>query len=91
MTDGSVMTRSPRDALDPASGRARWVFDPGVDMSQEPLTNCRGVSSWEDDQGSEGLCAHRIILGTLDGRIVFVEGDAPVPVRRAEAGSDCRG
>ena len=61
-------------ALDPVSGEERWVFDPGVDMSKEPLTNCRGVSSWQDADKTTGLCAHRIIAGTLDGRIFALDG-----------------
>ncbi len=61
-------------ALDPVSGAERWVFDPGVDMSKEPLTNCRGVSSWQDPETPTGLCSHRIIAGTLDGRIFALDG-----------------
>ncbi|MFN2167480.1 MAG: PQQ-binding-like beta-propeller repeat protein, partial [Anaerolineae bacterium] len=61
-------------ALDPVTGKQRWVFDPGVDMSQEPLTNCRGVSSWQDEGAPPGHCSHRILLGTLDGRIIALDG-----------------
>ena len=32
-------------ALDPETGEERWRFDPEVDMDNEQVTNCRGVSS----------------------------------------------
>jgi len=63
-------------ALDPQTGAERWKFDPQVDMSGEHLTNCRAVSSWMDNAAgsADETCAHRIILGTLDGRIVALDG-----------------
>ena len=63
-------------ALEPATGREKWVFDPGVNMEGEALTNCRAVSSWVDSEASEGdFCAHRIIVPTLDGRIIAIDGE----------------
>lgn len=61
-------------ALDPATGKERWVFDPEIDMSQEGLTNCRAVSSWIDPEAPDAPCGHRIILGTLDARIIALDG-----------------
>ena len=61
-------------ALDPQTGAEKWVFDPGVDMEQEGLTNCRAVSSWQNPTSRDQPCDHRIIMGTLDGRIVAVDG-----------------
>ncbi|MCY4564484.1 MAG: pyrroloquinoline quinone-dependent dehydrogenase, partial [Gammaproteobacteria bacterium] len=63
-------------ALDPSTGAERWVFDPGVDMSDEHLTNCRAVSSWTDPDAADASahCAHRIVLGTLDGRLIALDG-----------------
>ena len=40
--EGSLYYCTPYNrvfALDPASGEERWSFDPGVDMSQEGITN----------------------------------------------------
>ncbi len=62
-------------ALDPATGHERWVFDPQVDMSREPITNCRGVSSWIDPQGDDGHCSQRIVLGTLDARLITLDAN----------------
>lgn len=61
-------------ALDPGTGVERWVFDPEVDLSDEGLTNCRGVSSWQSDEDPDAFCGHRILLGTLDGRIFALDG-----------------
>ena len=62
-------------ALHPATGAERWRFDPGVNIDEEHLTNCRAVSSWADAEAQPGdPCAHRIILPTLDGRIFALDG-----------------
>lgn len=62
-------------ALHPATGAERWRFDPGVNIDEEHLTNCRAVSSWVDAEAQPGdPCAHRIILPTLDGRIFALDG-----------------
>ncbi len=61
-------------ALDPATGAEHWVFDPKVDMSQEGLSNCRGVSSWRTRQPQGSACEHRILLATLDARLIALDG-----------------
>lgn len=61
-------------ALEPTSGEVIWSFDPKVDMGPQTLTNCRGVSSWEDSENPDGFCQHRIILGTLDARLIALDG-----------------
>ena len=55
-------------ALDPSTGTEKWSYDPGVDVSQEIMVNCRGVSSWQAETPTGAACDHRIIMGTLDGR-----------------------
>ena len=61
-------------ALNPETGEEIWEYDPKVDMEQEYLTNCRGVSSWIDESNTDGLCSHRIFTGTLDGRLIALDG-----------------
>src|SRR5690348_929745 len=43
-------------ALDPATGRQKWRFDPKISLSQNPANryNCRGVAYWRDEQAAEG-------------------------------------
>lgn len=61
-------------ALDPASGKERWSFDPEVEMSRKVITNCRGVSSWTSTGEPDAFCGHRILLGTLDARLIALDG-----------------
>ena len=61
-------------ALDPRTGEELWSVDPDVDISQEVMVNCRGVSSWQGEPNSDGICAHRIFMGTMDGRLLAVDG-----------------
>jgi quinoprotein glucose dehydrogenase len=63
-------------ALDPATGREIWRFDPAIDRSKghSEIAN-RGVSSWIDSQaGDVAACRHRIFIGTLDARLIAVDG-----------------
>lgn len=62
-------------ALDPATGRERWRFDPKVPKEWIPYTAaCRGVSYFAvPGAAANEPCAARIIEGTLDGRIIAVD------------------
>jgi len=66
-------------ALDPGNGEEKWIFDPGVDMSQENLTNCRGVSSWVSPDTPDEFCGHRILTATLDSRLIALDGKSGKP------------
>jgi quinoprotein glucose dehydrogenase len=61
-------------ALDPQTGVEKWRYDPAVDVSKEVMVNCRGVSSWQDKTDNTGSCSHRIFMGTMDGRLLAVDG-----------------
>ena len=76
MVEGTVFYCTPFNrvfALDPATGEEKWAFDPKVDMEDEGLTNCRGVSYWHDKESEQSVCKSRIILGTLDSRLIAVD------------------
>ena len=62
-------------AVDPATGRERWRYDPGVSDEWIPYTAaCRGVAHYAvPGAAPDALCAARIIEGTLDGRIIAVD------------------
>lgn len=65
-------------ALNAITGAEIWSYDPQVDMDKEPvLPNCRGVSSWRS--GEAGFCEHRIIMGTLDARLVALDASTGKP------------
>lgn len=57
-------------ALDAETGEEKWRFDPQVARTFF-LPNCRGVSSWRS--GQDGVCEHRIFLGTLDARLIALD------------------
>ncbi|MCK6371358.1 MAG: pyrroloquinoline quinone-dependent dehydrogenase [Gammaproteobacteria bacterium] len=62
-------------ALDPATGKERWVYDPQILMG--PVGNkflCRGVAYWEDVEAPDGAaCRHRIFTATKDLRLIAVD------------------
>jgi quinoprotein glucose dehydrogenase len=63
-------------ALDPATGRQRWVFDPKIDrtwQSGDGLIN-RGLASWLDGNRSPGTaCRRRLFEATIDARLISVD------------------
>ena len=60
-------------ALDPESGTERWVYDAELDLSGSFSNQliCRGVSYWEDEDGSG-----RLLMGTNDGRLIAVDAES---------------
>nr|WP_231736694.1 membrane-bound PQQ-dependent dehydrogenase, glucose/quinate/shikimate family [Sphingobium sp. CCH11-B1] len=62
-------------ALDPATGRQRWRFDPKVSDEAIPYTAaCRGVSYFAvPGADAATACASRIIFGTLDARLFAID------------------
>ncbi|KZD21501.1 pyrroloquinoline quinone-dependent dehydrogenase [Tardiphaga robiniae] len=69
-------------ALDPASGRQKWRFDPRVAPDVRPANRwvCRGVTYWRDDRATSGAtCRSRIFMGTNDARIVALDAATGLP------------
>jgi len=63
-------------ALDPSSGREIWRHDPQIKRATNysEIAN-RGVSSWIDPAAEPGApCKHRIFVGTLDARLIALDG-----------------
>lgn len=88
MRDGTLYLSTPKNrvlALDPASGAERWAHDPGLDIAvdwDEDLMS-RGVSYWSDPDAAPGApCARRILLASLDARLIALD---------ATTGARCRG
>lgn len=70
-------------ALDPATGRQRWRYDPRIDRARRySEATSRGVSSWIDESAEPtAACAHRIVFGTLDARLIALDGRTGRPCR----------
>ncbi|MDB5428981.1 MAG: glucose dehydrogenase [Caulobacter sp.] len=62
-------------ALDPATGKERWRYDPKVPDKFIPYTAaCRGVSYYATPGANPTAeCATRIIEGTLDARLIAID------------------
>lgn len=63
-------------ALDPQTGKERWVFDPEIDP-KIPFPNqyfCRGISQWQDSKAAAGTaCSHRLFIATTDLRLIAID------------------
>lgn len=75
LIDGSLVvctTTRRLIALDPATGKQRWIYDPKSKIAG--MRKCRGISAWTDDAAPAGtMCKTRIFLGTADYRLVAVD------------------
>ena len=68
-------------ALDPGTGEPQWHFDPEVTQeAQEHVfsTTCRAVAYFEAPEAVEE-CPRRILLGTLDGRLIALNAEDGTP------------
>jgi quinoprotein glucose dehydrogenase len=81
MAGGRLYVCSPFNqvfALDPATGKAIWTYDPKIDpkVHYPNDDNCRGVAYWRDPAPVPGApCAVRIFLNTNDRRLIALDAD----------------
>ena len=79
LADGKLLVCTPMNrviALDPASGREQWVFDPKLPADLKPGNGfvCRGVAVWNDTTAPPGsVCSARVVLATLDARVIELD------------------
>jgi quinoprotein glucose dehydrogenase len=74
-------------ALDPATGREVWTYDPKISRSMDySEVTSRGVSSWRDARAADDAanmakapCAARIFLGTIDARLIALDAKTGQP------------
>src|SRR5213080_1696827 len=78
VVDGTMYLGTPLGrviALDPATGRERWVFDPKIkrDVSYGNFAS-RGVSTWLDESAPAGaVCRRRIFVATAQSQLFALD------------------
>jgi len=77
---GNLIICTPFDriiALDPATGKERWVFEPSVSLDMKEggdFYACRGVAYWNDvNSPPETPCRERVLFGTTDLRLFALD------------------
>ena len=91
LVDGKLFLSTPYDhviALNPETGAKLWEFDPKLELpyGSSEVTS-RGVSAWREPRVNAGKpCALRIFIGTLDARLIALDGDTGKPC--SDFGSD---
>jgi quinoprotein glucose dehydrogenase len=84
LVDGLLYLSTPFNrviALDPATGIAKWTYDPKVDRSHgySEVTS-RGVAAWNDARAAaDAPCRLRVFEGTIDARLIAVDGKTGAP------------
>jgi quinoprotein glucose dehydrogenase len=84
LVDNRLFLSTPYDhviALDPRTGTKLWEYDAQVNLAQNRSeVTSRGVSAWQDSKvKSRRPCRLRIFLGTLDGRLIVLDGETGKP------------
>ena len=65
-------------ALDPRTGRERWVFDPhreGISPAPDRPMRCRGVAYWAESTDAPQPCVRRIFRNGDSGRLYALDAD----------------
>ncbi len=81
MVEGKLFLSTPFDqvvALDPRTGAQLWKYDPKIHRARgySEVTS-RGVAAWIDKTAKAGqACRLRIFVGTIDGRLIVVDGES---------------
>jgi quinoprotein glucose dehydrogenase len=84
LIDGKLFLSTPYDhviALNAVTGAKLWEFDPKLEHPYgfSEVTS-RGVSAWRDTSAKAGkVCALRIFIGTLDARLIALDGETGKP------------
>ena len=84
LVEGTLFLSTPFNqviALDPATGAKLWEHDVKLDRSRNySEVTSRGVSAWRDPMSAPGArCRLRIFMGTLDARLVALDGATGTP------------
>ncbi len=83
LVEGKLVYSTPYNrviALDPETGTEIWSYDPGITSFRRysNMMISRGVSFWRDPSAT-GKCASRILLATLDARLIALDTQSGSP------------
>ena len=81
LANNTLYLCSPRNriaALDPVTGKEKWMRDLKPDINGGTVIVCRGVSYWKDARAS-GFCSQRIFAATIDGKMWALDADTGKP------------
>ena len=84
LVEGKLFLSTPYNhviALDPRTGARLWEYDAALDRSHgySEVTS-RGVAAWQDAAAAPGApCRTRILMGTLDARLIALDADTGAP------------
>ena len=84
LIDGRLYLTTPFNrviALDPATGRQLWAYDPRIDKAKpygDGLIN-RGLAAWRDTRAKGRPCALRVYEATLDARLIAIDAASGAP------------
>ena len=84
LVNGKLYLTTPYDhviAMDAQTGAKVWEYDPEMNLQRNySEVTSRGVSAWRDEKARAGAaCALRIFFGTLDARLIALDGATGKP------------
>ncbi len=85
MVDGTLYVATPFNrviALDPATGKERWTYDPQIDLTKvyHNQLNTRGLSTWVDAKiRANQPGRRRLFIGTNDARLIALDAATGKP------------
>jgi quinoprotein glucose dehydrogenase len=90
LVEGKLYLSTPFDhviALEPETGKKIWEYDPKLNTHGFSETTSRGVSAWRDSAAKAGQPRQlRIFIGTLDARLIALDGETGKPCTDFGAG-----
>lgn len=85
LVDNTLFFSTPSSrvfAVDPATGKQKWMYDPKLNLkSFYSEVTTRGVSAWPAGKHQQGKkLKRRIFFGALDGRLIALDASTGKPV-----------
>lgn len=68
-------------ALNDATGEELWRYESGAKptATHQYANTCRGISYFEAPEDYSGVCTKRIVMGTIDARMIVINAETGAP------------